>query len=183
MLHDYFQSSLHQLSSMASHTEMLRPKERDEVAETSMDFDEEGGAVPTSDTPVGEEPKEKKNILIPVIASIVFCLLLIALTTMIVVLVSGSSDGSPDDSSSAAAASYSNEEFEEIFMEIPSNESCYAYSQEFASKPHVAGMTQTRVLGAMFGDILEELGTTPYVCCLKTYTNYKMRFCCVSTTF
>ena len=52
----------------------------------------------------------------------------------------------------------SNTFYEEMFITIPSNDSCYQYSAEFASKPHVAGMAQTRVLGAMFGDVLADLG-------------------------
>lgn len=140
---------------MATQTEMLKPKGRIQIADTSTDFDAAG--VPTPDGPIGEED-ERKNVLIPIFASILFCIAIIGIITMIIVVTGDSSDENP----STAAVSYSNDEFEEIFMEIPSNDSCYAYSETFASKPHVAGMQQTRALGAMFGEVLTDLGMNPY---------------------
>jgi len=90
----------------------------------------------------------------------ILCVILTLAVILIIVLVFtlGVSGGSSHNDSSSVTDSESRAFFEAKFQSIPSNDSCYAYSKQFASKPHVAGTHQTRVLGQMFGEIMEELG-------------------------
>eukprot|EP01084_Bolivina_argentea_P296329 510351_1 len=52
----------------------------------------------------------------------------------------------------------SNEYYEDKFLQIPSNDSCYSFSKQFASKPHVAGMQSQFEIGLLFAEFMKEFG-------------------------
>ena len=89
--------------------------------------------------------KQRRYVFVGVLfAVVIICIIIVVAITV--------GDDSSDSTASSVETPKSNEYYEELFVTIPSNESCHAYSEEFASKPHVAGMAQTRVLCSMFGE-------------------------------
>eukprot|EP01084_Bolivina_argentea_P068335 124394_1 len=87
----------------------------------------------------------KKKIII---GSIIF--IVIVVVVLVIVFVALEDDDEP--------LTRDNKFYEERFLQIPSNDTCYAYSQQFANKAHVAGMSQTLTIGFLFGEIMQELG-------------------------
>jgi len=167
------------LTSEAPSAATTAEQEPSEEQKPTKTFDAEAGAletgVPKEDDLIASEKNKslcQKHPKYTIAAGVVAIVALIVIIAVPLALLTGhkahgSSDNAASNSSDSAQPTSSpthsptvvtNKYFEEQFATIPSNDSCFAYSKEFASKPHVAGMAQTRVLGSMFGEIMEDLG-------------------------